>query len=246
MTARDHLRTADRKTGEPSAPPSTDRRRPRQSFTEQAYREIRRQILDNEMPAGFQITEQDLALRLRMSRTPTREALVHLAGEGLIEIWPRHGMRVRHISIDDLIEIYQILTALESLAAGLAAKREVEPQTIKALRASIAAMDKALNDDDMKGWARADDMFHRLLAEASGNRRLAEAVVTYQGQTHRMRMMTLRMRPKPTTSNRDHEDVVDAIENRDPQTARSIHHRHRERSGEMLIALLEAHGITSL
>src|ERR1700736_3027553 len=55
------------------------RDQPRQSFTDLAYREIRRQILDSELPAGFQITEQELAERLKISRTPTREALLRLA-----------------------------------------------------------------------------------------------------------------------------------------------------------------------
>jgi DNA-binding GntR family transcriptional regulator len=219
---------------------------PRQSFTEQAYQEIRRQILDNEMPAGFQITEQDMAARLEISRTPAREALLRLAAEGLIEIWPRHGMRVKHVSVDDLREIYEILTTMESTAAGLAARRDLPREALVEMRRAITEMDRALEQDDLKAWARSDELFHRLLAEASGNHRLVEIVDTYAGQARRLRMMTLRLRPRPSGSNRDHEAVVEAIAARNWESAEAIHRRHREQSGKMLIALLQEHGIHSL
>lgn len=222
------------------------RDQPRQSFTDLAYQEIRRQILDSELPAGFQITEQELAERLKISRTPTREALLRLAAEGLIEIWPRHGMRVKHISADDLREIYEVLTALESMAAGLAASRKLPTETIAAMRRCIAQMDAALARDDLKEWANSDERFHRLLAEASGNKRLVELVDTHYGQAHRLRMITLRLRPKPSSSNRDHEAVVEAIASHNVREAEQIHRQHREGSGKMLIALLAKHGISFL
>jgi DNA-binding GntR family transcriptional regulator len=225
-----------------------DRREPRvrQSCTEMAYREIRRQILDNEMPAGFQITEQELAARLQMSRTPTREALVHLESEGLIEIWPRHGMRVKYVSIADLREIYQVLMALEVAAARLAARRGLDGPRLKKLRDSVARMDETLASGDLTAWVEADAAFHRALAEASGNRRLAEAAAIYWGQAHRLRMITLRMRPLPSGSNRDHGEVTDAIARGDADAAERIHRQHWEWSEDLLIGLLVQHGITSL
>lgn len=233
-----------RPRGSGAARPKPDK--PRLSFTELAYQQIRAQILNNEMSAGFQITEKDLAERLNISRTPTREALLRLAAEGLIDIWPRHGMRVKHISVDDLREIYQIITVLEAAAAGLAARRRPPAETIAEMRRSIAAMDKALSKDDLLAWADADRQFHRQLAQASGNQRLVDVVDTYTGQAHRLRMLTLRLRPKPTNSNRDHEEVVNAIAAGDAKRAEEVHRRHREKSGEMLINLLQAHGLGSL
>jgi DNA-binding GntR family transcriptional regulator len=236
-----------RRTVKPAAAPSRkSKSAPRQSFTELAYQQIRAQILNNQMPAGFQATEQDIAELLKMSRTPIREALLRLSQEGLIEIWPRHGMRVKYISVNDLREIYEIITALESAAVGLAALRKVPAGKLGEMRASIAKMDAALAQDDLKRWADADGSFHQQLAEASGNRRLVEVVETYQGQAHRLRMMTLKLRPKPSNSNRDHEAVVEAIAKGDAKSAERIHREHRERSGAMLITLLEEYGITSL
>ena len=218
----------------------------RQSSTELAYREIRRQILENEMSAGFQITERDLAACLNVSRTPTREALLRLEGEGLVEIWPRHGMRVKRVSIDDVREIYEVLTALESTAAALAAARKPPAKILTAMRQSIKAMNASLKCGDLREWAMADEQFHRLLAQASGNARIVEIVDTYFGQSHRLRMMTLGLRPKPTTSNRDHEAVVKAITQGDAVAAERIHREHRTRSAEMMIDLLNRHGLSSL
>lgn len=222
------------------------RHRERPSNTEMAYREIRRQILENEMTAGFQITEQDLAARLNVSRTPTREALLRLEAEGLVEIWPRHGMRVKRVSVDDVREIYEVITALESTAAGLAAMRKPAAKDLDAMRRSIKAMDKALKQDNLKEWALADEQFHRFLTEASGNARIVEIVDTYFSQSHRLRMMTLGLRPKPVNSNRDHEAVVKAIAKGDVEAAERIHREHRKRSAEMMIALLKRHGLSSL
>ena len=72
---------------------------------ERAHAEIKRRILNNELPAGHQILEQDLAELLDMSRTPVREAMVRLAEEGMVEIRPRHGLRVLPLSAADMQEI---------------------------------------------------------------------------------------------------------------------------------------------
>lgn len=239
MNAQNRKRSAPKSAGRSVADA-------KQSNTEMAYREIRRQILENELPAGFQITEQDLAAKLKVSRTPTREALLRLEGEGLVEIWPRHGMRVKRVSVDDVREIYEILTALESTAAALAAKRKPQAAQIAAMRDCIKDMDDALKKDDLKRWALADERFHRLLTEASGNARFVEIVDTYFGQSHRLRMMTLGLRPKPTSSNRDHEAVVKAIAKGDADTAERTHRVHRERSAAMMIELLTRHGLSNL
>ncbi len=230
----------------PVAAARAGHRRAREPFADKAYRELRTRILDNSMPSGEQYTEEELAALLRMSRTPTREAMLRLAGEGLVEVRPRHGMRIKPVSPVDMREIYEVLTALESTAAALAAARIDQGESVKQLRAAICDMDAALERDDLAAWAAADERFHTLLVEAAGNSRLTELVQTYVGQSHRVRMLTLRLRPKPSMSNRDHEAVVDAVEAHDAKRAREIHFTHREQSGRMLVELLASHGLTRL
>jgi DNA-binding GntR family transcriptional regulator len=219
---------------------------PRISQTERAYTEIRRRILENELSAGTQVLEQELAEMLEMSRTPVREAMVRLADEGMVEVRPRHGMRVLPISADDMREIYDVLTALESMAAERVAARGVSPEELRALKQAVADMDAALAVDDLRTWAAADERFHLLLVEYCDNERLRALVSGYWDQSHRVRLVTLGLRPKPVDSNKDHAAVVDAIARGDAVAARRLHRQHRVRSGETLVNLLKTHGLTQL
>jgi len=218
----------------------------RLSNTQRAYNELKRRILDNEMPAGYQALEQELAELLGMSRTPVREALIRLANEGMVEVRPRHGMRVLPISAQDMREIYDVLTSLESTAAELVARNGLSQERLETLNGAVRDMDDALGADDMIAWAEADERFHALLVEYCGNERLRAMVRTCWDQAHRVRIATLRMRPKPLDSNKEHAEVVDAIARGDADAARRIHRNHRVRAGRMLVDLLNTHGIRQL
>ena len=80
-----------------------------------AYGRLKKLILDGTLPAGAQLLEQEAAERLDMSRTPVREAMVRLRQDGMVEIRPRHGMRVLPVSARDMAELYAVLTALEGI-----------------------------------------------------------------------------------------------------------------------------------
>jgi DNA-binding GntR family transcriptional regulator len=204
--------------------------------------EIRRRILDNEMPPNAQFLEQELADALAMSRTPVREALIRLSEERLVEVRPRHGARVLPVSIEDMREIYELLTELEAMAARLLAERGLSWEQLARLEQAVADMEAALARDDLIDWARNDEIFHGLLVDLAGNSRLSQIVGMFRDQAHRARMQTLRLRPKPTASNRDHAAVVDAIRRRDGAAAAAIHRRHRQQAGAMQLALLAERG----
>jgi DNA-binding GntR family transcriptional regulator len=216
------------------------------SNSEIAYQKLKDQILENELAAGYQATEEDVARQLGMSRTPTHEALVRLQNEGLVEIRPRHGMRVLPVSIDDMREIYEILTSLESLAAGEIARKGLPEADLQALSNAVSDMDTALEADDLVAWAAADKRFHGLLVSCHGNIRVQSLVNNFMDQSHRCRMLTLKLRPRPDKSNADHAAVLDAIRRGDADAARKIHHQHREKSAALLIELLENLGLKQL
>jgi DNA-binding GntR family transcriptional regulator len=218
----------------------------KQSSSDTAYAKLKAQILQNELAAGYQATEEEIARQLGMSRTPTREALMQLQNEGLVEVRPRHGMRVLPISVEDMREIYDILTALESTAAGQIARRGLQDAELAELSSAVAAMDAALKSDDLVAWAEADKQFHILLVSLHGNIRMQALVNNFMDQSHRCRMLTLKLRPKPDKSNADHAAVLDAIRRRDADAARRIHRQHREKSAAMLIDLLEDLGLKQL
>jgi DNA-binding GntR family transcriptional regulator len=214
--------------------------------TLRAYRELRRRILDNEMPPNAQYLEQELADSLGMSRTPVREALIRLSEERLVEIRPRHGARVLPVSVDDMREIYEVMTELEALAARKLAEGGLSKEEIRLLDEAVEDMDSALGEGDLHAWARSDEVFHALLVDLTGNSRLSQVVATFRDQAHRARMQTLRLRPRPVDSNRDHAAVVAAIRKRDGETAASTHRQHRQKAGAMLLRLLARCGSEGL
>ncbi len=209
------------------------------SMVDAAYERMRRRILDNVWPPGHRALEQEVALELGMSRTPVREALVQLQNEGLVEVIPRHGMRVLPVSPTDMREIYQILTALECMAAELLALRKPSDAQLQPLMDASAAMDLALKADDLDAWARADESFHAQLLELAGNRQLQATVLNYWDRAHRARMFTLRLRPKPVNSTQEHGQLVDCLRRGDADGAAQVNRAHRERANRELLAIFE-------
>ncbi|MEO8849403.1 MAG: GntR family transcriptional regulator [Casimicrobiaceae bacterium] len=216
------------------------------SLAESAYQTMRRRILDNVWLPGFRTLEQQLAVELGMSRTPVREAMLRLQNEGLVEVIPRHGMSVLPVSADDMRDIYEMLTALEAAAAALAVHRGPSAADLKPLENASREMTRALDDNDLEAWASADESFHQHLVMLSGNRLLIEAVQNCWDRAHRARMVTLRMRPKPSRSTREHMDVVDKIRAGDARGAFDTHRAHRERGSRELLAILEQYQLRNL
>ena len=216
------------------------------SLVDAAYAQIRRRILDNDWPPGHRALEQEVALALGMSRTPVREALMRLRNEGLVEVIPRHGMRVLPVSPADMREIYEILTALECVAAESLARRRPSNAELKPLVDATKAMDKALKGNDLDAWAAADERFHAHLVELSGNRQLQATVLNYGDRAHRARMFTLRLRPKPVNSTQEHRQMVERLRAGDAAGAAAVTRAHRERASRELVAIFEHYKLAQM
>lgn len=204
------------------------------SRAEEAYGVLKQRILDNHYPPNHQMLEQQIALDLNVSRTPMREALIRLSQEGLIEVIPRHGFRVVPIAISDVIEIYDVLTALEPMAAELLAKRKLSHEELLPMAQATQDMKSALARDNLSLWATADEQFHELLMSLCGNKRLASMLRAVRDQSQRVRMITLNLREKPLKSSQEHRAVFDAISAGDSDAAHALHQQHRERVAEEL------------
>ncbi len=205
----------------------------------EAYQQMRQRILENKWVPGFRALEQELAEQLQMSRTPVREALLRLQDEGLVDVIPRHGMRVLPVSAVDMGEIYQVLASLESLAAQLAAGTKPTEEDLAPLENACEAMSLALQAGDLDAWARADDQFHTQLVLLSGNRILTDTVMRFRDRAHRARLFTLRLRPLPEGSTREHRRLLDAIAAGDADLALKLHREHRDNSRQQLLQILE-------
>jgi DNA-binding GntR family transcriptional regulator len=233
--ARRKSATAER-SRQSAGPPANGER---VSFVEQAYREIRRRILDNEYPPAHQVLEHELAADLGMSRTPVREALVRLQNENFVQLIPRHGMRVVPLSLQDLRDVYEVLTALELTAIEKFARSKPDAEALGALDDALDEMDRAIKQRDRDAWVRADERFHRMLLDFCGNARLVTLAYSLWDQGHRARMTTVRLRPMLSASNREHRALVDAIRRGDWNRARERHKQHRARTSLEILRLLE-------
>jgi DNA-binding GntR family transcriptional regulator len=217
-----------------------------ETMVDAAYRLIRQKILDNQWAPGTQALEGALALEFGMSRTPVREACIRLANEGLVEVVPRHGIRVLPVSPSDMREIYEILTSLESTAAELAARAKPSAEALAPLDRASRDMERALKRDDLDAWAEADERFHRHLLALCGNAKLAAIVFNFWDRAHRARMVTLRLRTPPVTSTREHLAIVQAIRRGDAAAAGALYRAHRERASRELTELLQRHRLNQV
>lgn len=212
--------------------------------SQQAYERLRHKIIESELTPGSYVLEQELALMLGVSRTPIREAAIRLEGEGLVEIVPRHGIRIVPTSVSDIRHIYQVLTSLESTAAGLAAARS--GVDLSPLENACQQMTDALAAQNMQAWAVADEAFHESLVQLGGNMRLAQIVMNCRDQVHRVRRFTqqLRPHPQPKKSIDEHYEIIDAIRRGDAARASRLYRAHRERGWRDQTAVLQQHGIS--
>ncbi|MDW4499168.1 GntR family transcriptional regulator [Sulfitobacter sp. D35] len=208
------------------------------SRVDEAYDRLKSEIRTNAMPPGFQATEPEIALRLGMSRTPIREALIRLDAEGLVELKPRHGARVLPISAEDMREIYGLLISIEPDAAADLAALGRPAAELRPLEKAMRDMEQALDAGSLDDWAAADDRFHQTMLELSGNKRREAFVKRLFDQVHRARIVTLRLRKPPVQSTEEHRDILEQIKAGNVETARRSFRAHRERTAAELMAIL--------
>lgn len=213
--------------------------KPRHTRTEDAYARLKRAIRANELSAGEIAPEPEIALRLGMSRTPVREALIRLESEGLVELVPRRGARVLPIKAEDMREIYELLAALEPEAAAALASRRPSADELAPLEESVRDMEAALSRDDLEAWAEADSRFHQILLVLGGNRRMRDFVNTLYDQVHRARMFTLHLRAKPVQSTQEHRQAMTLIARGEAEAVRRLFRLHRRRASAELLKILE-------
>ena len=136
------------------------------SLAQQAYDRVRALILERKLDAGRALLEVQLADRLGISRTPTREALVRLAGEGLLVRRDARSWAVRELSTREFFDCMRARELVEGEAAALAAGR-CDPTTLSALAADVRRFKKG-EHAEIEHWNH-DDRLHQFIAESSGN-----------------------------------------------------------------------------
>jgi GntR family transcriptional regulator, gluconate operon transcriptional repressor len=144
---------------------------PRKALWESIVEPMRRAIVLGALPAGLHLEEPALAQKFGVSRIPVREALVRLEHEGLVRVEPRRGAFIVGMTEEDVHDVYELRSLIESRAARRAAAR-VGAEWLARLGALAAQMDEALRRRDPAAMVEPDVQFHRELVAAAGSRQL--------------------------------------------------------------------------
>lgn len=145
------------------------------SLAEQAYLDLRNSIMTRRLPAGQPLIEERLARSLELSRTPLREALIRLLGEGLLVKFEGGSYAVRQITASEYFQSMKVRLLLEPEAAARAAG-QIGASGVASLKSLITSLGKRKHQVE-EHWA-ADDRLHGMIAEASGNVVLAKTIQT--------------------------------------------------------------------
>lgn len=198
------------------------------TIADRVFEQMRRAIVEGEIPAGSKISEPAMAERFRISRGPLREAMRRLESTNLVERRPNVGARVITLSNAQLIEIYQIREALEGMAARLAAQRMTD-DAIAELRVLLEPHHRDLADEQWQtSFQQEGDLeLHDRIVDGAGNRRLIGMLC--DDLYHLARMYRCQFGIKSGRARdalKEHAMVVDAIAERDGELAEWLMRRH--------------------
>jgi DNA-binding GntR family transcriptional regulator len=191
---------------------------PDETLTDRAYRAIEEQIVTLKLAPGAVISEAVLSKRLKIGRTPIREAIQRLARERLMVIMPRRGILVSEVNIQTQLRLLEVRRELERLIARGAARRATEVERTRF--AEIAAgMEKAGRSNDETVFMRLDREFNLLGLQAARNEFAAGAMVLMQGLSRRFWYIHYKEAADLPLAARLHADIARAIAGGDKERA---------------------------
>jgi DNA-binding GntR family transcriptional regulator len=185
---------------------------------------LRQDIVQLALRPGQRLSENEIALRFGTSRAPVREALIRLAEEGLIEVWPQRGSFVTRISLAAMKRARFVREAIEISVVRAAAEAGLSAATLAGLDRTIADQEAA--GDHPARFTAADDAFHRALVEAIGIHQLWAVLEREKVQFDRIRFLSVGAATPVETLIVQHQDILQGIRARDPDAAETAMRAH--------------------
>ncbi|MEO8506397.1 MAG: GntR family transcriptional regulator [Betaproteobacteria bacterium] len=190
-----------------------------------AFDWLRHQILSGRMRPGQALSENEIAQRLGVSRTPVREAIIRLESEGLLLVRPQVGTSVAPIDVEAVADVQFLREAIECRTVALAAHR-VTPADAKELRANLKAQARIAARGDHAAFVPLDDRMHQKLVAMAGRPRVWRAVEDAKSQLDRVRFLSLEDPAWLATIHRQHEQIVERVLAGDAEGAQAAMSRH--------------------
>jgi DNA-binding GntR family transcriptional regulator len=205
-----------------------------ESISDKIYGAIYEQICNQTLPLGSRLKEEQVARDLGVSRTPLREALNRLIKDGLLEMEPRKGVRVKNFTVEDVVEVYDIRKVLEGLAAGLAVPK-LDPQVLKDLQ-------RAFESKDTSVLLRADTELHDLIVRHCGNARLIDMLDNLHNLIQVFRISGYGSPTRSEQATRDHLKIIQACLDRDAVQAEFLVREHIENTKKLILQNFKTQG----
>ncbi len=209
-----------------------------QTIAEQIYQTLRGDIFAQRLRFGEKITTKELQEKLGASSTPIREALTRLQKDGLIVAQPNVGMRVVSYTRKDVLDIYTLMTELDTVALRLACAGGKCAAMTAQLQEVQAQAVKLLMRGDVAGWEELSDEFHTIFYRYSDNSRLSDAANKTRSQ---MTVFTYAYQQEETNREEiqyQHDAVVHCLEAGDVPAAEEALRRHFASSMEKALRAL--------
>ncbi|MDN5343968.1 MAG: hypothetical protein PWQ18_79 [Clostridia bacterium] len=198
------------------------------------FEALREAIISGHLKAGERLMEVQLAEEMGVSRTPVREAIRKLELEGFVVMIPRKGAYVADLSTKDIADVFEIRSALEALAAGLACERITEEELDELERLLIKVAECA-ETNDLATLVGVDTQFHDILYRASRNDRLAQIINNLREQIQRFRTISMGTPGRMWETLKEHKQLVEAITARDVELAQRLAQEHIENAENRLM-----------
>jgi DNA-binding GntR family transcriptional regulator len=200
---------------------------------------LRTAILDGELRPGQRVNQEAWAERVGVSMIPVREALLALAGEGLVAYRPRRGYAVTELDLTDLDEVYRLRALLETEALRSGVPRATA-EDVRALAEAADACKAAARNSDIAGQLAANRRFHDSLHALAGSAPLSRLIGLLWDSTEAYRALYYSLEGESETADAAHGAILEAVVARDVDAAVAHQDDHRRRALERLHEVLEA------
>jgi GntR family transcriptional regulator, rspAB operon transcriptional repressor len=190
-------------------------------LSDDVYSRLRRMILYSELQPGEWLRQVELAGRLKVSRTPVREAMRLLSQEGLVELVPNYGARVATLSYEEFEELYALRIGIEGLAARLAAQSVTDAQ-LDVLKKQLADLKGLSEAQSVARYVRAEWRFRLACYGVTRRARLIEQIERLRERAERYLKLAYTEASRTNESFRFHRDMLDAIARHDAAEAGRI------------------------
>lgn len=211
---------------------------PRQVLHDAVADRLRQYVVEGLLVPGERLNERILCEQMGVSRTPMREAIKKLAGEGLVRLEPNRGAVVHRLSHQEVAAAFEVVASMEAFAGELAAKRAT-PEQIQQIQALQQKMEAAHRANDLPGYYQINAEIHSAINHAAGN-----PVLTDMFRSINLRLQSLRFRSnldqtKWDAAIKEHQAIAKAIASRDAAGLSNLLRLHLMNKRDIVLKLLE-------